>query len=108
MGKYREDQREMHCVLEDLEKNMAGYVEKRYCTVSESQVVEIYTKVVKALPDGMTVCLKVKVGQQQGSALSTFLFTTLMGRLMDEIQKSPTDLDVCRGCGDLLRDSGQR
>ena len=38
---------------------------------------------------GTTESFKVKVGLQQGSALSPFLFAVIMDRLTDEVRRKP-------------------
>ena len=47
------------------------------------------SKTVVRCAVGTTESFKVKVGQHQGSALSTFLFTVIMDRLTDEVKRKP-------------------
>ena len=89
MEKYREGQKELHCVFVDLEKayDKVPRVELWYC-MRKSQVVEKYVKVVQDMYEnsvttvrcavGMTEGFKVEVGLHQGSALSPFSFVMVM------------------------------
>ena len=114
MEKYREGQKELHCVFIDLEKayDRVPREELWYC-MRKSGVAEKYVRVVKDMYDnsetavrcaaGTTMGFKVEVGLHQGSALSPFLFALLMDRLTDEIrQESPgimlfaDDIVICR------------
>ncbi|KAI5614481.1 growth/differentiation factor 11 isoform X1 [Silurus asotus] len=101
MEKSREGQKEVHCVLVDLE-NMYDRVPRKelwYC-MRKSGVSEKYVRVVQDMYKdsvtemkcavGTTDWFKVKVGLHQGSALSPFLFAVVMDRLTDEVrQESP-------------------
>ena len=101
MEKYREGQKELHCVFVDLEKayDRVPREELWYC-MRKSGVVEKYVRVGKDMYEdsvtavkcavGMMDRFKVEVGLHQGSTLSPFLFVMVMDRLTDEIrQESP-------------------
>ena len=101
MEKYREGQRELHCVFLDLEKayDRVPREELWYC-IRKSVIVEKYVRLVQNMYKeietvvrcaiGTTESFKVKVGLHQGSALSPFLFAVIMDRLTDEVRKKPT------------------
>ncbi|KAK3518497.1 hypothetical protein QTP70_001481 [Hemibagrus guttatus] len=86
---YRDGQRELHCVFVDLEKayDRVPREELWYC-MRKSGVAEKYVRVVQDMYErsrtvvrcaiGQTEEFKVKVGLQQGSALSPFLFVMVM------------------------------
>ena len=96
--KYREGQKELHCVFLDLEKvyDKVPREELWYC-MRKSRVAEKYVKVVQDMYEdsvttvrcavGMTEGFKVEVGLHQGSALSPFLFAMVMDRLTDEVRQ---------------------
>uniref|UniRef100_A0A3B3BTI6 ribonuclease H n=1 Tax=Oryzias melastigma TaxID=30732 RepID=A0A3B3BTI6_ORYME len=99
--KYREGQRELHCVFVDLEKayDRVPREELWYC-MRKSGVTEKYVRAVQDMYEGcktvvrcavgVTEEFKVEVGLHQGSALSPFLFAMVMDRLTDEVrQESP-------------------
>ncbi|KAK3570610.1 hypothetical protein QTP86_023799, partial [Hemibagrus guttatus] len=101
MEKYRDGQRELHCVFVDLEKayDRVPREELWYC-MRKSGVAEKYVRVVQDMYErsrtvvrcavGQTEEFKVKVGLQQGSALSPFLFAIVMDQLSEEVrQESP-------------------
>ena len=100
MKKYREGQRELHCVFVDLEKayDRVPREELRYC-LRKSRIVEKYVQLVQDMYEkseivvrcavGTTESFKVKVGLHQGSALSPFLFAVIMDRLTDEVRREP-------------------
>ncbi|KAK3537600.1 hypothetical protein QTP70_016993, partial [Hemibagrus guttatus] len=89
MEKYRDDQRELHCVFVDLEKvyDRVPREELWYC-MRKSGVAEKYVRVVQDMYErsrtvvrcavGQTEEFKVEVGLHQGSALSLFLFAIVM------------------------------
>ena len=100
MEKYREGQRELHCVFVDLEKayDRVPREELWYC-MRKSGIVEKYVQLVQDMYEasetvvrcavGTTESFKVKVGLHQGSALSPFLFAVIMDRLTDEVRREP-------------------
>ena len=101
MEKYREGQRELHCMFVDLEKayNRVPRQELWEC-MRQSGVAEKYVRIVQDMYEGsitsvrcvvgMTEGFQVQVGLHQGSALSPFLFAMIMDRLMDDArQESP-------------------
>ena len=100
MEKYREGQRELHCVFVDLEKTYDRVPRKElwYC-MRKSGIVEKYVQLVQDMYKeietvvgcaiGTTESFKVKVGLHQGSELSPFLFAVIMDRLTDEVRRVP-------------------
>ena len=100
MEKYREGQRELHCVFGDLEKayERVRWEELLYC-MRKSGMGEKYVRLVQDMYEesetvvrcavGTTESFKVKVGLHQGSALSPFLFAEIMDRLTDEVRREP-------------------
>ncbi|KAK3570071.1 hypothetical protein QTP86_010237 [Hemibagrus guttatus] len=101
MEKYRDGQRELHCVFVDLEKayDRVPREELWYC-MRKSGVAEKYVRVVQDMYErsrtvvrcavGQTEEFNVEVGLQQGSALSPFLFAIVMDQLSEEVrQESP-------------------
>ena len=100
MEKYREGQRELHCVFVDLEKAYERVArEKLWYCMRKSGIVEKYVQLVQDMYEGSekvvrcavgtTETFKVKIGLHQGSALSPFLFAVIMDRLTDEGRKEP-------------------
>ena len=75
MEKYREGQKELHCVFVDLEK--------AYDRVPREELWYCMRK------SGIVGSFKVKVGLHQGSALSPFLFAMILDRLTDEVRREP-------------------
>ncbi|KAK3537718.1 hypothetical protein QTP70_017897 [Hemibagrus guttatus] len=101
MEKYRDGQKELHCVFVDLEKayDRVPREELWYC-MRKSGVAEKYVRVVQDMYErsrtvvrcavGQTEEFKVEVGLHQGSALSPFLFAMVMDQLSEEVrQESP-------------------
>ncbi|KAK3548323.1 hypothetical protein QTP70_010196 [Hemibagrus guttatus] len=101
MEKYRDGQRELHCVFVDLEKayDRVPREELWYC-MRKSGVAEKYVRVVQDMYErsrtvvrcavGQTEEFNVEVGLYQGSALSPFLFAIVMDQLSEEVrQESP-------------------
>ncbi|KAK3562725.1 hypothetical protein QTP86_005722 [Hemibagrus guttatus] len=101
MEKYRDGQRELHCVFVDLEKayDRVPREELLYC-MRKSGVSEKYVRVVQNMYErsrtvvrcavGQTEEFKVEAGLHQGSALSPFLFAMVMDQLSEEVrQESP-------------------
>ncbi|KAK3513741.1 hypothetical protein QTP70_028743 [Hemibagrus guttatus] len=126
MEKYRDSQRELHCVFVDLEK---AYVrvpreELWYC-MRKSGVAEKYVRVVQDMYErsrtvvrcavGQTEEFKVEVGLHQGSALSPFLFAIVMDQLSEEVrQESPwtmmfaDDIVICSESREQVEESLER
>ena len=100
MEKYKEGQRELHCVFVDLEKayDRVPREELWYC-MRKSGIVEKYVRVVQDMYEGSetvvrsavgtTESFNVKVGLHQGSELSPFLFAMIMDRLTGEVRREP-------------------
>ena len=100
MEKYREDQRELHCVFVDLEKayDRVPREELWYC-MRKSGIAEKYVQLVQDMYEGSETEMryavgaaknfKIKVGLHQRSALSPFLFAVIMVRIMDEVRREP-------------------
>ena len=100
MEKYRECQRELHCVFVDLEKfyDRVSQEELWYC-MRKSGIQEKYVQLLLDMYEGSeaivrcavgtTESFKVKVGLHQGSALSPFLFAVIMDRLTDKVKREP-------------------
>ncbi|KAK3570034.1 hypothetical protein QTP86_009176 [Hemibagrus guttatus] len=98
MEKYRDGQRELHCVFVDLEKayDRVPREELWYC-MRKSGVAEKYVRVVQDMYErsrtvvrcavGQTEEFKVEVGLHQGSALSPFLFAMVMDQLSEEVRQ---------------------
>ncbi|KAK3549676.1 hypothetical protein QTP86_006545 [Hemibagrus guttatus] len=105
MEKYRDGQRDLHCVFVDLEK---AYVrmpreELWYC-MRKSGVAEKYVRVVQDMYErsrtvvrcavGQTEKFNVEVGLHQGSALSPFLFAMVMDQLSEECYDTLNMIDA--------------
>ena len=100
MKKYREGQRELHCVFVDLEKayDRVPREDLWYC-MRKSGIVEEYVQLVQDMYEGSetvvrcavrtTESFKVKVGLHQGSALNLFLFAVIMDRITDKVRREP-------------------
>ena len=100
MEKYREGQRQLHCVFVDLEKayDRVPREELWYC-MRKSGIVEKYVQLVQDMYEGSEIVVrcavgttesfKIKVGLHQGSALSPFLFAVIINRLTDEVRREP-------------------
>ncbi|KAI5089397.1 hypothetical protein C0J45_20805 [Silurus meridionalis] len=94
-------QKELHCVLVDLEKayDRVPREELWYC-IRKSGVSEKYVRVVQDMYEdsvtavkcavGTTDWFKVEVGLHQGLALSPFLFAVVMDRLTDKVRQEPS------------------
>ena len=100
MEKYREGQRELHCVFMDLEKAYGRVPwEKLWYCMRKSGILEKYVQLVQDMYEGSktmarcavgtTESFKVKVGLHQGSALSPFLLAVIMDWLTNEIRREP-------------------
>ncbi|KAK3545874.1 hypothetical protein QTP70_016449 [Hemibagrus guttatus] len=104
--RYRDGQRELHCVFVDLEKayDRVPREELWYC-MRKSGVAEKYVfrlcRTVMRCAVSQTEEFKVEVGLHQGSALSPFLFAIVMDQLSEEVrQESPwTMMKVYRTVG---------
>ena len=114
MEKYREGQREIHCIFVDLEKAYDRVAwEELWCCKRKSEIVEKYVQLEQDMYEGSetvvrcavgtTESFKVKVGLHQGLALSPFLFAVIMDRLTDEVRReSPytmlfaDDIVICK------------
>ena len=92
--KYREAQRELHCVFMDLKKayDRAPREELWYCMRKSGMYVRLEqdmyegSKTVVRCAIETTESFKVKIGLHQGSALSPFLFAMIMDRITDEVR----------------------
>ncbi|KAK3511278.1 hypothetical protein QTP70_034775 [Hemibagrus guttatus] len=99
MEKYRDGQRELHCVFVDLEKAYDRVPREGlwYC-MRKSGVAEKYVRVVQNMYErsrtvvrcavGQTEEFNVEVGLHQGSALSPFLFAIVMDQLSEEVEEN--------------------
>ncbi|KAK3522482.1 hypothetical protein QTP86_014761 [Hemibagrus guttatus] len=126
MEKYRDGQRELHCVFVDLEKayDRVPREELWYC-MRKSGVAEKYVRVVQDMYErsrtvvrcavGQTEEFNVQVGLQQGSALSPFLFAMVMDQLSEEVrQESPwtmmfaDDIVICSESREQVEENLER
>ncbi|KAK3511140.1 hypothetical protein QTP70_032093 [Hemibagrus guttatus] len=126
MEKYRDGQRELHCVFVDLEKayDRVPREELWYC-MRKSGVAEKYVRVVQDMYErnrtvvrcavGQTEEFKVEVGLHQGSALSPFLFAVVMDQLSEEVrQESPwtmmfaDDIVICSESREQVEENLER
>ncbi|KAK3510278.1 hypothetical protein QTP70_032702, partial [Hemibagrus guttatus] len=126
MEKYRDGQRELHCVFVDLEKayDRVPREELWYC-MRKSGVAEKYVRVVQDMYErsrtvvrcavGQTEEFKVEVGLHQGSALSPFLFVMVMDQLSEEVkQESPwtmmfaDDIVICSESREQVEENLER
>ena len=98
MEKYREGQKELHCVFVDLEKAYDKVPrEVVWHCMRKSGMAEKYVRIIQDMYDvsktavrcavGVTERFEVKVGLHQGSALSPCLFAMVMDRMTDEIRE---------------------
>ncbi|KAK3523982.1 hypothetical protein QTP70_017489, partial [Hemibagrus guttatus] len=126
MEKYRDGQRELHCVFVDLEKayDRVPREELWYC-MRKSGVAEKYVRVVQDMYErsrtvvrcavGQTQEFNVEVGLHQGSALSPFLFAIVMDQLSEEVrQESPwtmmfaDDIVICSESREQVEENLER
>ncbi|KAK3575126.1 hypothetical protein QTP86_020810, partial [Hemibagrus guttatus] len=126
MEKYRDGQRELHCVFVDLEKayDRVPREELWYC-MRKSGVAEKYVRVVQDMYErsrtvvrcavSQTEEFKVEVGLHQGSALSPFLFAVVMDQLSEEVrQESPwtmmfaDDIVICSESREQVEENLER
>ncbi|KAK3566996.1 hypothetical protein QTP86_008531 [Hemibagrus guttatus] len=124
--KYRDGQRELHCVFVDLEKayDRVPREELWYC-MRKSGVAEKYVRVVQDMYErsrtvvrcavGQTEEFNVEVGLHQGSALSPFLFAMVMDQLSEEVrQESPwtmmfaDDIVICSESREQVEENLER
>ncbi|KAK3560232.1 hypothetical protein QTP86_002181 [Hemibagrus guttatus] len=126
MEKYRDGQRELHCVFVYLEKayDRVPREELWYC-MRKSGVAEKYVRVVQDMYErsrtvvrcavGQAEEFKVEVGLHQGSALSPFLFAMVMDQLSEEVrQESPwtmmfaDDIVICSESREQVEENLER
>ncbi|KAK3508801.1 hypothetical protein QTP70_008020 [Hemibagrus guttatus] len=126
MEKYRDGQRELHCVFVDLEKayDRVPREELWYC-MRKSGVAEKYVRVVQDMYErsrtvvrcsvGQTEEFNVEVGLHQGSALSPFLFAIVLDQLSEEVrQESPwtmmfaDDIVICSESREQVEENLER
>ncbi|KAK3525567.1 hypothetical protein QTP70_000462 [Hemibagrus guttatus] len=126
MEKYRDGQRELHCVFVDLEKvyDRVPREELWYC-MRKSGLAKKYVRVVQDMYErsrtvvrcavGQTEEFKVEVGLHQGSALSPFLFAIVMDQLSEEVrQESPwtmmfaDDIVICSESREQVEENLER
>ncbi|KAK3535916.1 hypothetical protein QTP70_021214 [Hemibagrus guttatus] len=126
MEKYRDGQRELHCVFVDLEKayDRVPREELWYC-MRKSGVAEKYVRVVQDMYErsrtvvrcavGQIEEFKVEVGLHQGSALSPFLFAMVIDQLSEEVrQESPwtmmfaDDIVICSESREQVEENLER
>ena len=100
MKKYREGQRDLHCIFVDLEKAYGRVPREElwYC-IRKSGIVEKYVQLVQDMYEGSetvvrcavgtTESFNVKVGLHQESAFCPFLFAVIMDRLTDKVRREP-------------------
>ena len=100
MEKYREGERELHCVFVELEKAYDRIPrEEPWYSRRKSGMAEKYVRLVQDMYEesetvvkcavGTTKSFKVMVGPHQRSALSPFLFAVIIDRLTDEVRREP-------------------
>ncbi|KAK3544356.1 hypothetical protein QTP86_009061 [Hemibagrus guttatus] len=124
MEKYRDGQRELHCVFVDLEKAYDRVPREELC-MRKSGVAEKYVRVVQDMYErsrtvvrcavGQTEEFNVEVGLHQGSALSPFLFAMVMDQLSEEVrQESPwtmmfaDDIVICSESREQVEENLER
>ena len=68
MEKYREGQKELHCVFVDLEKayDKVPREEVWYCSMRKSGLAEKYVRIVQDMYDGSTTAVRCAVGVMEG------------------------------------------
>ena len=123
MEKYREGQKELHCVFVDLEKanDKVPREELWYC-MRKSGLAGKYVRIVQDMYDdsitavrcaiGVTEGFEVKARLHQGSALSPCLFALVMDRMTDDIrEEAPLTMmfaDDIVICGESKKQTGRR
>ncbi|KAK3531499.1 hypothetical protein QTP70_023281 [Hemibagrus guttatus] len=126
MEKYRDGQRELHCVFVDLEKAYDRVPrEELWYYMRKSGVAEKYVRVVQDMYErsrtvvrcavGQTEEFNVEVGLHQRSALSPFLFAIVMDQLSEEVrQESPwtmmfaDDIVICSESREQVEENLER
>ena len=100
MEKYREGQKELHCVFVDLQKAYdKAPREELWYIMRKLGMAEKYVQLVQDMYGGSKTILMCAVGTTENfevrvelhhlSALSPFLFAVIMDRLMDEVRREP-------------------
>ncbi|KAK3508597.1 hypothetical protein QTP70_034713, partial [Hemibagrus guttatus] len=118
MEKYRDGQRELHCVFVDLEKeyDRVPREELWYC-MRKSGVAEKYVRVEQDMYERSRTVVRcaVEVGLHQGSALSPFLFAMVMDQLSKDVrQESPwtmmfaDDIVICSESREQVEENLER
>ncbi|MCJ8731973.1 hypothetical protein PDJAM_G00205620 [Pangasius djambal] len=120
MEKYRDGQRELHCVFVDLDKayDRVPREELWYC-MRKSGVAEKYVRVLQDMYERSRTVVRCAVGVQSGggtgSALSPFLFAMLMDQLSEEVrQASPytmmfaNDIVICSESREQVEENLER
>ena len=104
LEKWTEGKKAVHCAFIDLEKAYDRVPrEELWECLRLAEASECYIKIIKDMNDGATTTVrsaaglteefKVGVGLHQGSALSTFLFASIIDRLTEDIRKdAPWDM----------------
>ncbi|KAK3548176.1 hypothetical protein QTP70_005197 [Hemibagrus guttatus] len=125
MEKYRDGQRELHCVFVDLKAYDRVPREELWYCMRKSGVAEKYVRVVQDMYErsrtvvrcavGQTEEFNVEVGLHQGSALSPFLFAIVMDQLSEEVrQESPwtmmfaDDIVICSESREQVEENLER
>ncbi|KAK3506198.1 hypothetical protein QTP70_018857, partial [Hemibagrus guttatus] len=126
MEKYRDGQRELHCVFVDLEKAYDRVPrEELWYSMKTSGVAEKYVRVVQDMYErsrtvvrcavGQTEEFKVEVGLHQGSALSPFLFAIVMDQLSEEVRQQSSwtmmfadDIVICSESTEQVEENLER
>ncbi|KAK3521317.1 hypothetical protein QTP70_003179 [Hemibagrus guttatus] len=126
MEKYRDGQRELHCVFVDLEKayERVPREELWYC-MRKSGVAEKYVRVVQDMYERSRTVVRcavdqteefnVEVGLHQGSALSPFLFAIVMDQLSEEVRQESSwimmfadDIVICSESREQVEENLER
>ena len=113
MEKWREGQKELHCMFIDLEKAYDRVPREELCVCVKLGVPECYVEFIQDMykgartsvrsAAGLTEDFEVRVGLHQGSALSPFVFAIIMDVLTKDVRKEAPwdmmlvdDLVLCR------------
>ena len=126
MEKWREGQKELHCVFIDLEKAYDRVPrEELWECMRQAGAPECYVEAIQDMYEGartsvrsaagLTEDFEVRVGLHQGSALSPFLFAIIMDVLTKDVRKEAPwdmmfadDIVLCREDKDELEVSLER